>query len=187
MTLFFEVTYNTQAFTWWDNSTQPFVLSTGDPTGYGMHGDFLNGWDADTLQNAISDCTDDKPDCPDKTFTYWTPAEQQRCKLPLSVNEAVQSMLPSLPGCNPVTYDAQAAIKRKRNCANSVALNPSKERHLPPINGWDYLGCGNDQPEQGRTFPDERWVDDSGMTHGRCVHHCDSLGYTYAGIEYANE
>ena len=78
MTLFFEVTYNTQAFTWWDNSTQPFVLSTGDPTGYGMHGDFLNGWDADTLQKAISDCTDDKPDCPDKTFTYWTPAEQQR-------------------------------------------------------------------------------------------------------------
>ncbi|KAF9634771.1 Carbohydrate-binding WSC [Lasiodiplodia theobromae] len=190
MTLFFEVTYNTQAFTWWDKSTQPFVLSTGDPTGYGMHGDFLNGWDGDTLQKAISDCTDDRPDCPDKTFTYWTPAEQQRCKLPLSVNEAVQGMLPSLPGCNPVTYnDTPAAIKRKRNCANTAAaaMNPSKERPLPPINGWDYLGCGNDQPEQGRTFPDERWVDDSGMTHGRCIDHCNGLGYTYAGIEYANE
>ncbi|EON65187.1 hypothetical protein W97_04424 [Coniosporium apollinis CBS 100218] len=29
-----------------------FVLSNGDPTGYGYHGDFINAWDIDFLQRA---------------------------------------------------------------------------------------------------------------------------------------
>lgn len=58
------------------NTSQPFVLSTGDPTGYSSHGDFLvgqlapcmthhadtirqNGWDNKVLQQAIDTCTDD--------------------------------------------------------------------------------------------------------------------------------
>ncbi|EOD47004.1 putative wsc domain protein [Neofusicoccum parvum UCRNP2] len=188
MTLFFEVTYRTDKFAnmWWD-SKQPFVLATGDPTGYGMHGDFLNGWDPTTLDKAISDCTDGQTDCPDKTFTYWSGPQQQRCKLPLSVNEVVQAPnLPSLPGCNPVSYDMPMAIKNNKNCNNKAVFNPSKDRPLPPINGWEYVGCGNDDPENGRTFPDERWVDNS-MTHQKCVDHCNAGGYTYAGLEYRNE
>ncbi|GAA5850681.1 hypothetical protein JCM5353_000544 [Sporobolomyces roseus] len=39
------------------NTSQPFVLSTGDPLGYGYHGDFLNGWDIDVLQKAVTECT----------------------------------------------------------------------------------------------------------------------------------
>lgn len=35
---------------------QPFVLSHGDPTGYGFHGDFFNGWDDGVLQRALDDC-----------------------------------------------------------------------------------------------------------------------------------
>lgn len=41
------------------NKTQPFVLSMGDPTGYGLHGDFSNGWDRTVLQKAIDTCTSD--------------------------------------------------------------------------------------------------------------------------------
>ncbi|EKG21360.1 Carbohydrate-binding WSC [Macrophomina phaseolina MS6] len=188
MTLFFEIGYQTQLFSnaWWDHGRQPFTLATGDPTGYGMHGDFLNGWDPDTLKAAVRDCIDGNTSCPDQTFGYWTAEQQQRCKLPLSVNEAVQGKLPSLPGCNPISWDLPTAVKNNKNCNNKATFNPSHDRPLPPIHGWDYLGCGNDQPESGRTFPDERWVND-GMTHGLCVDHCDSLGYTYAGVEYRTE
>jgi hypothetical protein len=41
LTLFYEVTYRTDLFDWY-NSTQPFVFSNGDPTGFGFHGDFVS-------------------------------------------------------------------------------------------------------------------------------------------------
>jgi hypothetical protein len=40
LTLFYEVTYRTDMFEWYSDK-QPFVLSNGDPTGYGYHGDFV--------------------------------------------------------------------------------------------------------------------------------------------------
>lgn len=33
-----------------------FVFSQGDPTGYGFHGDFQNGWEPDVLANATANC-----------------------------------------------------------------------------------------------------------------------------------
>lgn len=33
------------------------MLSIGDPTGYGFHGDFRNGWRKEALQAAINGCT----------------------------------------------------------------------------------------------------------------------------------
>ncbi|KAI1820982.1 hypothetical protein F4861DRAFT_520807 [Xylaria intraflava] len=57
--IFFEVYWNTPLFNdYWtpDGKTQPFVLSTGDATGYSSHGDFISGWDQNTLQTIISTC-----------------------------------------------------------------------------------------------------------------------------------
>lgn len=34
-----------------------FVFSQGDETGYGYHGDFLNGWDANLLASVVADGT----------------------------------------------------------------------------------------------------------------------------------
>lgn len=52
--LFYETIWDTNHF-----KGQPgqFVWSNGDPTGYGYHADFINGWNIDTLQAAVNDCT----------------------------------------------------------------------------------------------------------------------------------
>lgn len=53
--LFYETIWNTYAFAGEDGE---FVLSTGDPTGYGYHGDFQMGWNSQSfLQSAVDTCT----------------------------------------------------------------------------------------------------------------------------------
>jgi len=78
--LFFETIFNTYAFKGMDGQ---FVLSNGDPTGYGYHGDFQMGWDSvDFLQSAVDTCTNASgmiEDCP--LFNIQTEAEEQQCKI----------------------------------------------------------------------------------------------------------
>nr|AEM76788.1 putative WSC domain protein [Armillaria mellea] len=47
MKLFYEITWNIHDFAgrWSPSDGWPFVYAHGDPTGYGWHGDFQNGWD----------------------------------------------------------------------------------------------------------------------------------------------
>jgi hypothetical protein len=52
--LFYEFYYNTSKF----DDHEKFVYSMGDPTGYGLHGVFINGWTNQTrLNNAMTTCT----------------------------------------------------------------------------------------------------------------------------------
>ncbi|KAL9086091.1 MAG: hypothetical protein Q9165_007303 [Trypethelium subeluteriae] len=54
--LFYELLYNVTAFTGHEGQ---YILSTGDPTGYSLHGDFLMGWTSPTLlSSAVSQCLD---------------------------------------------------------------------------------------------------------------------------------
>lgn len=40
------------------NTTQPFVLSNGDGSGLSLHGDFIDGWNKNVLQQVINTCHD---------------------------------------------------------------------------------------------------------------------------------
>lgn len=59
-----------------------FLLSNGDETGYGYHGDFQNGWDVNVLQQAIQSCTNISgrlEDCP--IFDTQSSHISSKCKL----------------------------------------------------------------------------------------------------------
>lgn len=77
ISLLFETIWDTNAF---KGQEGRFVLSNGDPTGYGYHGDFINAWEESFLQSAIGTCTNPSgkvEDCP--LFELQSEADQQQC------------------------------------------------------------------------------------------------------------
>ncbi|GAA6021435.1 hypothetical protein JCM10207_004732 [Rhodosporidiobolus poonsookiae] len=108
VTLFYEIWWTTAP--WEDkweealDSSQPFVLSMGDPTGYGLHGDFLNGWDSEVLQQAIDECTSDTgviEECKVFDLIDYTDMNN-RCYQSSPIDEEAMGTLQALPGCNPL-------------------------------------------------------------------------------------
>jgi hypothetical protein len=105
--LFYEVYWNTPLFAsrWTPGQgTQPFVLANGDPTGYSLHGDFISGWDVDTLQQIIDNCDagDSGMDkCPGLIGGLNDPSTS--CNIADPINEVITGVMSALPGNNPVT------------------------------------------------------------------------------------
>ena len=183
-----------------------FVFSQGDPTGYGFHGDFQNGWDMDVQTDAVANCL--VPDnfgqisyCPSLYASYtdgytWNCAER-----PPQVGEAVHGMLDKLPGCINITYGPEAAPAASMTCPTSVP-NPSITRtadSTPSATNQprqfeyfgrpdeQYLGCFNDSQGRIRTLNAFSISNYTAMTVEFCQATCAANGYRLSGVEYAQE
>ncbi|KAI9662067.1 MAG: hypothetical protein M1829_006206 [Trizodia sp. TS-e1964] len=189
ISLFYEVTWNVDAFKndWYGNE-QPFVFANGDQTGYGYHGDFINGWDIPVLQTAIDTCTSASgvvEDC--KAFTFRSDSDAQGCKIPASIDEQVFGVMPALPGCNPVQPGPQMAIPHK-DCGAPTTIGPKQAffTDLTTSKGFQYIGCGKDIAFTARTLKGAS-TSDPAMTVEKCVDFCTGKGFSIAGLEYSVE
>ncbi|KAL8690092.1 MAG: hypothetical protein Q9224_004488 [Gallowayella concinna] len=105
----------------------PFVLSNGDPTGYGFHMDFLNGWKQGVLARAMKSCspgnTGDALDTPQcfGAGSIQDGKAKDACRKQSSVNEDIglTGPLDKLPGCNPIQAGPGLATK-PANCAGGT-------------------------------------------------------------------
>lgn len=105
-TVLYEIAWDTAPFRdlWPKDGSQPLVMSQGDPTGFGQHGDYVFGWEGDSLQRAMDNCKDQfgTPEAC-RELTVLSDAEMNRCTQKAYVNERVEGeYLPALPGCNPI-------------------------------------------------------------------------------------
>lgn len=120
ISLFYEVVWDTNKYAdKYTDGTHPFVFSNGDETGYGYHGDFVNGWDVPTLQKAVTECTNLSgvvEDCP--VFQFFEDEKVDSCKIESTVSETVQGTLAALPGCNTPSGEGARAVA-STNCANA--------------------------------------------------------------------
>ncbi|KAF2115950.1 hypothetical protein BDV96DRAFT_612513 [Lophiotrema nucula] len=97
--LMYEVMWDTSAFNnkadWPEDGSQPLVLSTGDTTGYGQHGDYVFGWEGTSLQTAMnSGCY--LRNC--SQITSQTPEAKNKCNVPVTVDEDIDGWMAELPG-----------------------------------------------------------------------------------------
>ncbi|KAK0702317.1 hypothetical protein B0H67DRAFT_524071 [Lasiosphaeris hirsuta] len=94
-----EIVWDTTKFNkkedWPADGSQPFVLSSGDPTGYGQHGDYVFGWKDDTLQKAMDNACFGAT-C--KSLTTQSFSAANKCTVKTVVKENNDGWLNSLPG-----------------------------------------------------------------------------------------
>ena len=96
-----EIVWDTTQFNnkadWPADGSQPFVLSTGDPTGYGQHGDYVFGWKGDSLQKLM----DDNKNCMGSAcggLKAQDAGKANACRVSGKVREEWEGWLDKLPG-----------------------------------------------------------------------------------------
>jgi hypothetical protein len=196
--LFYEIIYSVNNVDKSDGGM--FIFSQGDTTGYGFHGDFLNGWDADVLSSAISECMGANATnegqiglCPplqasvDPYFSINCPEQ------PPILNEAVHGSLNVLPGCNPPTGGPIRAIQNIcpaqptfNDIQNQDYRNRSVAKPGDMIGSWQYMGCALDnsgtRPVSGAGFASTK-----NNTIEYCTSYCKANGFFYAGMEFSTQ
>ena len=190
ISIFYEVTWETAAFPFEktsDLSKQPFVWANGDETGYGYHGDFVNGWDVDILQRAVTECTNNSGNIEDcGVLDLYSNDFSKSCKIASSVDEEIEGNLSALPGCNPSSGAGPDAPKAA-DCGATKTISPPSNPFvdLTASKKFAYIGCGKDNIG-GRSLTGAR-LEQEDMTNEKCVDYCISNGFSIAGTEYSTE
>ncbi|KAK4168251.1 hypothetical protein QBC43DRAFT_360058 [Cladorrhinum sp. PSN259] len=98
--LMYEIIWDTRPFSkkelWPENpNEQPFVWSTGDTHGYSQHGDYVFGWQGDSLQKALdARCTGDT--C--AQLKMQSTEDAVKCTKARDVEEEIDGWVTKLPG-----------------------------------------------------------------------------------------
>ncbi|KAL9127627.1 MAG: hypothetical protein Q9217_003539 [Psora testacea] len=123
MHLFYDVSYSMDSVT---QDGGQFVFAHGDPTGYGFHGDFLNGWDSVVQAAAVKECaTGDSSgaiqSCPPLAASDMSDFSQKCPPRPSLIDAPVTGLLDKLPGCIKVTAGPGRATLADMLCAAAAA------------------------------------------------------------------
>jgi len=202
--LFYEVLYGVAQIDQTDGGR--FMFSQGDPTGYGFHGDFINGWDMDVLTPALTQCSNNDAangqisQCPplaavddSSEFSYNCP------EYPPVVNETVHGIIgAALPGCiNIVNGPGASTPADANNCSTSynppalnvyAAQSPIKRTSFTAgqaagAAGWQYADCYTDNLNQTRTLSAASNTSNLQNIEA-CQLWCAKGNYRYAGVEF---
>ncbi|OIW32843.1 WSC-domain-containing protein, partial [Coniochaeta ligniaria NRRL 30616] len=190
--LFYEMYYTVTSFVGGDGQ---FVFANGDTTGFGFHGDFINGWDIPTLTQAIDQCLIKNvngvvEDCPAFNASN-NPNSPQICpeRSPIFPCEPVKGRISKLPGCiTPVGY-GQVVTSADITCpgGNVAACNATTANPPLPWTGdatYTSLGCYT-EATSGRALTGNSTSNSTNMTASVCKAFC--YGYKYFGVEYGQE
>jgi len=146
ISLFYEVWFDVASFNNLNDGGR-FVLSNGDPTGYGLHGDFMNGWDRSVLSRAVDQCTAASgviEDCPvfqnEGRFNADSDMNSCAAQNPLPSEPVTGADLPHLPGCVAVTEGPAPAtsadlvpgcVRRRSELESDAGVNrPRRHRAM---------------------------------------------------------
>ncbi|KAF2721327.1 WSC-domain-containing protein, partial [Polychaeton citri CBS 116435] len=184
-----------------------YVFANGDPTGYGLHADFQNGWDQDVLEYAVQNClaTDDFGQisaCPalqkSQTNGYSVMCPQR----PSQIDEPSTGLLSKLPGCIQITEGPQMAPISSGSCPPTVTrprilstpdtvpqnvIQPKPGQQYPAKSSQKYLGCYNDTAGGARAMYDASYSSFAVMNVTYCQKYCNDRGYRLSGLEYTQE
>ncbi|PGH09651.1 hypothetical protein AJ79_05617 [Helicocarpus griseus UAMH5409] len=98
--LMYEIMWDVSQFRdqsmWPTDGSPPFVYSM-DLGGSAAHGDYLFGWEGDTLQRAMDNGCNLNNDCPAAGLTAQQPAQYNACKIPQQAPEPVDGWIKQLP------------------------------------------------------------------------------------------
>ncbi|RDW68089.1 hypothetical protein BP6252_09485 [Coleophoma cylindrospora] len=199
---FFEVMYSVDRFSPATDGGA-FVFANGDESGYGFHGDFLNGWDTPTLQSAIKTClagTGSGSNTPGDGAVEHCPAFQATnnddttslCpeRSPVYPCEKVHGTIgTSLPGCITPTGAGPDSSSALTTCpgGNAVACSASYDTHgpatFPGNDQYQLLGCYTEAT--GRRALSDKSYSNKTNTVEQCLAFC--AGSLYAGVEWGQE